>query len=214
VPSSTHRGPGANQTGFIIESFVDEMALAGGWNPLDWRIEMTRGKDDWQRVLKTLKEKAGYRTDLKKGEGMGVAVVECHGTIAAACATVTVSRRGQLNVEKIVIVADCGHVINPRGAVEQIEGAAIYELSHAWVGGLEMREGRFVNTNFDSYNILRIDQAPEVEAHFALTGGKKWGGMGEPAGPPVPPAVANAIFAATGKRIRATPFRLHDLSWS
>jgi isoquinoline 1-oxidoreductase beta subunit len=175
---------------------------------------MTRGKDDWQRVLKTLKEKAGYRTDLKKGEGMGVAVVECHGTIAAACATVTVSRRGQLNVEKIVIVADCGHVINPRGAVEQIEGAAIYELSHAWVGGLEMREGRFVNTNFDSYNILRIDQAPEVEAHFALTGGKKWGGMGEPAGPPVPPAVANAIFAATGKRIRATPFRLHDLSWS
>ncbi len=214
VPSSTHRAPGANQTGFMIESFVDELALAGGWNPLDWRIEMTKGKDDWQRVLKTLKEKSGYRTDLKKGEGMGVAAVECHGTIAAACATVTVSRRGQLTVEKIVVVADCGHVINPRGAVEQIEGAAIYELSHAWHGGLDMRGGRFVNTNFDSYNLLRIDQAPEVEAHFALTGGKKWGGMGEPAGPPVPPAVANAIFAATGKRIRSTPFRLHDLSWA
>ena len=214
VPSSTHRGPGANQTGFITEVFADEMALAGGWNPLDWRIEMTKGKDDWQRVLKTLKEKAGYRTDLKKGEGMGVAVVECHGTIAAACATVSVTRRGQLTVEKIVIVADCGHVINPRGAVEQIEGAVVYELSHAWLGGLEMRGGRFVNTNFDSYNILRIDQTPEVEAHFALTGGKKWGGMGEPAGPPVPPAVANAIFAATGKRIRSTPFRLHDLSWA
>lgn len=214
VPSSTHRAPGANQTGFMIESFADEMALAGGWNPLDWRIEMTKGKDDWQRVLKTLKEKSGYRTDLKKGEGMGVAAVECHGTIAAACATVTVSRRGQLTVEKLVIVVDPGHVINPRGATEQIEGAAIYELSHAWYGGLEMRDGRFVNTNFDSYNILRIDQAPEVEAHFALTGGKKWGGMGEPAGPPVPPAVANAIFAATGKRIRTTPFRLHDLSWS
>ncbi len=214
VPSSTHRAPGANQTGFMTEVFADEMALAGGWNPLDWRIEMTKDKDDWQRVLKTLKEKAGYRTDLRRGEGMGVAVVACHGTIAAACASVTVSRRGQLAVEKIVIVVDCGHVINPRGATEQIEGAACYELSHAWFGGLEMREGRFVNTNFDSQNLLRIDQAPEIESHFALTGGKKWGGMGEPAGPPVPPAVANAIFAATGKRIRSTPFRLHDLSWA
>jgi isoquinoline 1-oxidoreductase beta subunit len=214
VPSSTHRAPGANQHGFFTETFVDEMALAGGWNPLDWRIEMTKGMADWQLVLQTLKEKSGFRTDLPKGEGMGVAVVQCHGTIAAACATVTVSRRGQLAVEKLVVVLDSGHVINPHTAAEQCEGSVCWELSHAWMGGLDLEEGRFTNTNFDTYNLLRINNMPKVETHFALSGGKKWGGLGEPAGPPVPPAVANAIFFATGKRIRSTPFRSHDLSWA
>jgi isoquinoline 1-oxidoreductase subunit beta len=214
IPSSTHRAPGANQLGFMTESFVDEMAIAGGWNPLDWRIEMTKGMEDWQLVLRTLKEKAGFRTDLPRGQGMGVAVVESHGTIAAVCATVSVSRRGQLAVEKIVAVIDSGHVINPHVGAEQAEGSVCWELSHAWHGGLELQNGRFINTNFDSYNLMRIDQMPEVEVHFALSGGTKWGGLGEPAGPPLPPAVANAIFYATGKRIRSTPFRAHDLSWS
>jgi isoquinoline 1-oxidoreductase subunit beta len=214
IPTATHRAPGANQHGFMTESFVDEVAQAGGWNPLDWRIAMTKGMDDWQLVLKTLKGKADFRTDLPKGAGMGVAVVESHGTIAAACATVNVSRRGALTVEKVVIVVDSGHVINPHNAIEQCEGCVCWELSHAWVGGLDMREGRFTNLNFDTYNLLRIDQMPEVAVHFALSGGKKWGGLGEPAGPPVPPAVANAIFYATGKRVRSTPFRNHDLSWT
>jgi isoquinoline 1-oxidoreductase subunit beta len=214
IPTATHRAPGANQHGFMTESFVDEVAIAGGWNPLDWRLEMTQGLEDWQLVLRTLKEKAGFRTDLPKGAGMGVAVVESHGSIAAACATVTVSRRGALTVEKVVIVVDSGHVINPLGATEQCEGCVAWELSHAWLGGLELKDGRFTNTNFDSYHLLRIDQMPEVDVHFALSGGTKWGGMGEPAGPPVPPAVANAIYYATGKRIRSTPFRNHDLSWS
>jgi isoquinoline 1-oxidoreductase beta subunit len=214
IPSSTHRAPGANQLGFMAEVFVDEMAIAGGWDPLEWRIKMTEGLDDWQLVLKTLKEKAGFRTDLPKGEGMGIAVVESHGTIAAACATVTVSRRGRLNIEKVLVVMDAGRVINPNAATEQCEGSVCWELSHAWTGGLELENGRFVNTNFDTYNLLRIDQNPHVETIFASSGGKKWGGLGEPAGPPVPPAVANAIYYATGKRIRSTPFRSHDLTWA
>jgi isoquinoline 1-oxidoreductase beta subunit len=214
IPSSTHRAPGANQLGFMAESFIDEMALAGGWNPLDWRLKMTEGLPDWQLVLKTLKEKSGFRTDLPKGEGMGVAVVESHGTIAAACATVTVSRRGRLNIEKLVVVLDAGRVINPHTAAEQCEGSVCWELSHAWTGGLELENGRFINNNFDTYNLLRIDQMPHVETHFASSGGTKWGGLGEPAGPPAPPAVANAIYFATGKRIRSTPFRSHDLSWA
>jgi isoquinoline 1-oxidoreductase beta subunit len=213
IPSSTHRAPGANQMGFMAESFVDEMAIAGGWDPLEWRIKMTEGMDDWQLVLKTLKEKSGFRTDLPKGEGMGVAVVESHGTIAAACATVTVSRRGRLNIEKILVVLDAGRVINPNAATEQCEGSVCWELSHAWTGGLELEGGRFVNTNFDTYNLLRIDQRPQVETIFASSGGDKWGGLGEPAGPPAPPAVANAIYYATGKRLRATPFRSQDMTW-
>ena len=214
IPSSTHRAPGANQMGFMTEVFVDEMAIAGGWDPLDWRIKMTEGLPDWQLVLKTLKAKAGFRTDLPKGEGMGIGVVESHGTIAAACATVKVSRRGRLEIEKILVVLDAGRVINPHAATEQCEGSVVWELSHAWTGGLALENGRFVNTNFDTYNLLRIDQRPEVETIFASSGGTKWGGLGEPAGPPAPPAVANAIFYATGKRIRETPFRSQDLTWT
>jgi isoquinoline 1-oxidoreductase subunit beta len=214
IPSSTHRAPGANQLGFMAESFVDEMAIAGGWDPLEWRLKMTEGLPDFQLVLKTLKEKSGFRTDLPKGEGMGVAMVESHGTIAAACATVTVSRRGRLEIEKIVVVLDAGRVINPHTATEQCEGSVCWELSHAWTGGLELEGGRFVNTNFDTYNLLRIHQNPQVETYFASSGGKKWGGLGEPAGPPAPPAVANAIYYATGKRVRATPFRSQDLTWA
>ncbi len=214
IPVATHRAPGNNQHGFMTECFVDEVAIAGGIDPLEWRLRMTQGLDDWRLVLRTLKEKSGFRTDLPKGQGMGVAIVEDHGSICAACATVRVSPEGKLAVEKVVIVIDSGHVINPHNAAEQLEGGVCWELSHAWMGGLELREGRFVNTNFDSYPLLRMTQMPEVEVHFALSGGSKWGGIGEPAGPPVPPAVANAIYFATGKRIRSTPFKGHDLSWS
>ncbi len=214
VPSSTHRAPGANQMGFMAESFIDEIAIAGGWNPLDWRIEMTKHLPDYQLVLKTLKEKAGFRTDLPKGQGMGVGVVESHGTIAAACATVNVSKRGELTIEKMVIVLDAGNVINPHTATEQAESSVCWEMSHAWLGGLELDRGRFTNTNFDSYNLLRLHQMPRVDVHFASSGGTKWGGLGEPAGPPAPAAVANAIWYATGKRVRSTPFIRHDLSWA
>ena len=214
IPSSTHRAPVANQMGFMAESFIDEIAIAGGWNPLDWRIEMTKGMEDWQLVFKTLKEKSGFRTDLPKGQGMGIAAVESHDSIAAACATVSVSKRGELTIEKIVVVLDAGHVINPHAATEQAEGSVVWELSHAFLGGLELEDGRFVNTNFATYNLMRINQAPVVQTYFASSGGKKWGGLGEPAGPPVPPAVANAIYYATGKRIRSTPFINHDLTWA
>ena len=214
IPSSTHRAPVANQMGFMAESFIDEIAIAGGWNPLDWRIEMTKGMEDWQLVFKTLKEKSGFRTDLPKGQGMGIAAVESHGTIAAACATVNVSKRGELTIEKLVVVLDAGHVINPHAATEQAEGSVVWELSHAFLGGLELEDGRFVNTNFATYNLMRMNQAPVVETYFASSGGKKWGGLGEPAGPPAPAAVANAIFYATGKRIRSTPFINHDLTWA
>jgi isoquinoline 1-oxidoreductase beta subunit len=214
IPTASHRAPGNNQNGFMIEQFVDEVALAGGWDPLEWRIKMTEGMEPWQRVLLKLKEVSGFTTDLPRGEGMGIAVVEDHATFCAVCATVTVSRRGELRVEKMVVVVNSGYIINPLNCREQVNGSVCWELSHALYGGLNLQNGRFVNTNFDKYGLMRIHDSPEIETHFALSKAGWWGGMGEPAGPPSPPAVANAIYFATGKRIRTTPIMEQDLSWS
>ncbi len=214
IPTATHRAPGANQNGFIIEQFADEMALEGGWDPLEWRLEMTKGLEPWQRVLLKIKEVSGFTTDLPKGQGMGIAVVEDHGSICGTCATVSVNQRGQLTLEKLVQVINSGYMINPLNGAEQIEGAACWELSHALYGGLDLDNGHFTNTNFHTYNLMRMPQVPEIEVHFALSQDGWWGGMGEPGGPPSPPAVANAIYFATGKRVRSTPVSKHDLSWS
>ncbi|MFW6027944.1 MAG: molybdopterin cofactor-binding domain-containing protein [bacterium] len=214
IPTATHRAPGTNQNAFIIEQFVDEIALAGDWDPLEWRLEMTKGLEPWQRVLLKLKEVAGFTTDLPRGEGMGIAVVADHGSYSGACATVSVSRRGQLSIDKIVLVMNSGYIINLLNCAEQMEGATCWELSHALYGGLRLEGGRFTNANFDSYNLMRINEAPRIETHFALSEDGWWGGVAEPGGPPVPPAVANAIFFATGKRIRSTPIAQHDLNWS
>jgi isoquinoline 1-oxidoreductase beta subunit len=214
IPTTTHRAPGANQNGFIIEQFADEMALAGGWDPLEWRLEMTKGLEPWQRVLLKLKEVSGFTTELPKGQGMGIAIVEDHASICGACATVSVSKRGQLTIEKVVLAMNSGYMINPLNGSEQIEGSVCWELSHALYGGLDLRQGRFMNNNFHTYNLMRMNQMPEVDVHFALSKDGWWGGMGEPGGPPTPPAVANAIYFATGKRIRSTPINKHDLSWS
>ncbi len=214
IPTATHRAPGTNQNGFIIEQFADELALAGNRDPLEWRLEMTQGMEPWQRVLRKLQEVSGFRTDLPRGQGMGVAVVEDHDSYCGACATVSVSRRGELTVDKVVLVMNSGYLINPRAAAEQMEGSVVWELSHALYGGLELEQGRFVNSNFDRYPLMQMPQAPEVEVHFALSEDGWWGGIGEPAGPPVPPAVANAIWFATGKRVRSTPITKHDLSWA
>lgn len=212
IPTATHRAPGVNQNAFIIEQFVDEMALASDWDPLEWRIKMTEGLERWQRVLHKLKEVSGFTTDLPRGEGMGIAIAEDHNSICGACATVSVGRRGDLFIEKVLIVQNSGYLINPLNAREQLTGAACWELSHALYGGLRLQNGRFVNTNFDSYKLMRIHQAPEVEVHFALSQDDWWGGMGEPGGPPTPAAVANAIYFATGRRVRSTPIIQHDLT--
>lgn len=212
IPIGYHRAPGANSTGFIVEQMVDELAQAGGWDPLDWRIKMTEGNEPWQRVLLAMKEKSGWTTDLGRGEGMGIGVVESHGTVAGCVATVAISRRGQIFIDKLDFYLNSGYVINPLGAREQAESSAIWELSHAMFGGLVIRDGRIVNTNFDSYQVMKMpDTPPEIEVHMEMSEDQWWGGLGEPTGPPTPPAVANAIYYATGKRIRSTPLAKAEL---
>ena len=209
-----NRAPGNNNNGFAMEQFVDEMAIAGGWDPLDWRIKMTEGNERWQRVLKKMKEVSGFRTDLPKGQGMGIAVVESHGATVGSCVTVEVSRRGNLYIDKVLIVSNSGYCINPRNAHEQNVSSVIWELSHALYGGLRIKDGRYQNLNFDNYNLMRMPDAPKIETVFALSQTDWWGGFGETAAPPTPPALANAIYYATGKRVRRTPMIKEDLSWA
>ena len=214
VPFGFHRAPGHNATGFLVEQFADEMALAGGWDPLEWRLKMTEGNERFQRVLLKIQEIAGWTTDLPRGVGMGIGMVESHGSVCAAVATVEVTRRGALHIDKVLVVTNCGYTLNPRAANEQIEGSVAWELGHLLYGGLDLRDGRFVNANFDNYKILRFPEMPEVESVYANSEDGWWGGIGEPAVPPVPPAVANAIFFASGRRVRSTPLLRHDLSWA
>ena len=214
IPIGPHRAPGANNNVFCVEQYVDELALAGGWDPLDWRIKMTIGNEPWQRVLNKVKEVAGWTTDLPRGQGMGIGVAEDHGSITAAVATVDVSRRGSLYIDKVLIVTNSGYLLNPLGAHEQNFSCVGWELSHAIFGGLGMENGQYTNTNFDTYHLLRMPDMPEVESVFALSEDGWWGGYGEPGAPPTPAAVANAIYFATGKRVRTTPIIAHDLSWN
>ncbi|MDA0362087.1 MAG: molybdopterin-dependent oxidoreductase [Proteobacteria bacterium] len=142
---------------------------------------------------------------------MGIAIFESHGSIGGCCATVSVSKRGDLAVEKVDMFVNSGYILNPRNAREQVESAVAFELGAAMVGGLDIREGRIQSTNFDSYGVMRIDNYPEISTSFELSEDGWWGGIGEPGGPPMPPAVANAIYYATNKRIRQTPFTKAEL---
>jgi isoquinoline 1-oxidoreductase beta subunit len=209
-----YRAPNYEHNLWHFEQFFDEVALAGGKDPLDLRIELTKDLPDWQLVLKTLKQKSGYRRDLPRGEGMGVAIGESFGSIIAMCAKVTVSRRGQLTMDKFDVVVDCGNLVTPAIAAHQMQSGIVWGVTDVIYRELTVDKGAIVEGNFDTYPLMKIHQMPVVEVHYALAGGDKWGGMGEPAAPPAAPALGNAIFAATGKRVRDRLISQVDLSWA
>jgi isoquinoline 1-oxidoreductase subunit beta len=214
VPVWFWRSVGASQNGFAVEGFIDELAYAAGKDPVEWRRQLLKERSDWLHVLDTAAQKAHWGKTMPAGMAQGIAIVESYGSIVAEVAEVSVSMRGEVRVERVVCAVDCGHVVNPLTVAEQIEGSVVWGLTAALYGQITIEQGRVVEGNFDDYQILRLDAMPEVETHLALTGGKKWGGIGEPGVPPIAPAVCNAIFKITGKRVRSLPLRNYDLSWA
>jgi isoquinoline 1-oxidoreductase beta subunit len=214
IPVSFWRSVGSSHNAFIIESFVDELAVAGGHDPYQFRRTLLEGKKEWLDVLDTVAQKGDWGKPMDKGRGRGIAIHECFGTIVGEVAEVTVSPKGELHVDKVTLAVDCGHSVNTLTTAEQMEGGAIYGLTAALYGKMTVKDGAIEQGNFDTYRMVRLAQAPKIDVHFVLSGGTKWGGVGEPGTAPIAPAVANAIFAATGKRIRSLPIMDHDLSGS
>ncbi len=229
VPLGWWRAPGSCAIAFATQGFLDELAHAAGADPVEFKLrllgsEERKAKPEDERgyhggrmsgVVKAAADKIGWGASLPRGEGLGVAFHYSHLGYVAIGAKVTVSRQGELRVNKLVAAVDCGETImNLSGAENQVEGSMVDGLSTALGLEITIANGAVQQTNFHDYPLLRLpDTPPEMEVHFIPTPFPTTG-LGEPALPPLAPAVANAIFAATGKRVRSMPFNKADLSWS
>ena len=224
VLNGAYRGPCFNSHAFFVESFVDECAAAAGIDPLEYRLKLVSKWDKpWSDCLRVAAEKAGWGQPLPRGEGRGIAITSwpqaaMHdaGTIICAAARVKVNSQGDLTVQQVDVAFECGRVAN-RGAVHaQIEGGTIFGMNMTLNERLTVEDGAIVERNFNQYRMLRMnDRLPVINVHFdALSDHDRFDIIGEAPVAPIGPAIGNAIFQATGKRLRSTPFRDHDLSWS
>ena len=210
VPVMFWRSVGSSQNAFFVESYIDELAQAAGQDPYKFRRTLLAGKSDFLGVLDTIAEKSEWGKPLGQGRGRGIAIHECYGSIIGQVAEVTVSQKGEVKVDRVVAAVDCGHVVNPGIVEAQIQSGVIYGLSAALYGEITIKQGRVEQANFDDYQVVRLADAPKVESIIMPSGGF-WGGVGEPPPALVAPALCNAIFAATGKRIRSLPLKNHEL---
>ena len=202
------RGVNTNQNAFYMECFMDELAEAAGRDPLAFRLKMLKPK--WAAVLQAAADKAGYGKPLPDGHFHGIAQVMTYGSYVAGVAEVSVSPDGVLKIHKITAATNPGHVVNPAQVERQVAGSFAYGLSAALYGEITIKDGACEQTNFDSYNLMRIDEMPKVES-VLMPSGDFWGGVGEPTIAVATPAVLNGIAKATGKRIRELPLMNHDL---
>jgi isoquinoline 1-oxidoreductase beta subunit len=210
IPVGFWRSVNHSQNAFFKECFLDEVAHAAGQDPYQFRRRLLTGKTKELNVLDTVAQKAGWGNPLPAGVFRGIALEESYGSHCAQAAEVSVNGKGEVRVHRVVCAIDSGYVVNPDTVEAQMESAIVYGLTAALFGEISIKNGRVEQGNFDEYDMLRIDQMPKVEVYPVPSGGF-WGGIGEPGVPPIAPAVCNAIFAATGKRIRSLPLKNHDL---
>lgn len=208
IPVLWWRSVGHSHSGFVMESFVDELASAAKQDPLEYRRQLLKKAPRHLGVLNLVAEKAGWGKPLPKGHFRGIAVHESFGSFIGQVAEVSVEDN-RIRIHRVVCAVDCGVCVNPASVVAQMEGGVVYGLSAALYGELSFKDGRVQQSNFHDYPLLRLQEMPRVEAHIVQSS-EKPGGVGEPGVPPVAPAVANAVFAATGKRLRRLPLRLGE----
>jgi len=228
VPTGPLRAPRSNALAFVMQSFIDELAHAAGRDPVDFRLELL-GADRlvpaaqangvpydagrMKGVVRLAAEKAGWGKKLPKGEGLGLAFHFSHSGYVAMAAEVAVARDGTLKVRRVTAAVDVGPIVNLSGAENQIQGSIIDGLGMAWLQEMTYDRGRAMQGNFNDFPLLRSTETPAMSVNFIQSRNPPTG-LGEPGYPVVPPAICNAIFAATGKRIRRLPFNQTDLSWS
>ena len=206
VPVLWWRSVGHSHTGFVMETMVDALAHAAGEDPLAYRRRLLKNAPRHLGALELAAAKAGWGTPLPAGHFRGLAVHASFGSYVAQVAEVSVEK-GQIRVHRVVCAVDCGICINPAGVAAQIESGIVYGLSAALYGEVTLKDGRVQQSNFHDYPVLRMNAMPKVEV-FVVPSDEKSGGVGEPGTPPIGPAVANAVFAATGQRLRRLPLRL------
>ena len=207
------RSVGHSQNIFFIESFIDELAAAAKADPFEYRRALLTKQPRYRGVLELAAQKAGWGSALPKGVFRGIAVAQSFGSYVAEVAEVSIGADGTPRVHRVVAAVDCGMTVNPQTIERQIEGAIVYGLSAALYGRIGFKDGRVEQGNFNDYPVLRMNEMPKVEVHIVQSS-EKPGGIGEPGTPPIAPAVANAIFAATGKRLRHLPFDTAQLKTS
>ncbi len=210
IPAGFWRGVNLNHNALYLESFIDEVAHASGQDPLALRRSLLARSPKQLAVLDAVAERVQWSKPAAPGVFRGLAQIMGFGSYVAACAEVSVSDDGELKVLRIVAATDSGHAVNPQQIEAQVEGSFAYGLSAALFGGCTVKAGRIEQENFDTYPILRMNQMPAVETIVMPSGGF-WGGVGEPTIAVAAPAVLNAVFAATGERIRDLPLKKHSL---
>ncbi|MGY2374520.1 molybdopterin cofactor-binding domain-containing protein [Pseudomonas sp. SDO524_S393] len=198
------RGVGHTQNVFMVEGFIDELAVDAGQDPIAYRLALLDKHPRARRVLEALRQRSGWGTPLEAGRGRGVALTFCFGTYAAQVAEVSVDPAGQVRVHTLTCVVDCGRAIVPDSVVAQMQGGAIFGLTATLFGNITFKDGRVEQANFDTYRMLRMNEAPRIETHV-LDSEETPGGIGEVSTVMIGPAVVNAVFAATGKRVRRLP---------
>lgn len=204
------RGVNANQNTFYTESFIDELAHAAGRDPLEFRLAHMTKHPNNAAVLKAVADRVGWGSPAQAGVFRGLAQCTAFASHIAACAEVSVTN-GAVKIHRIVAATDCGYAVNPQQIEAQVEGSFVYGLSAALYGECTVKDGRIEQDNFHTYPVMRLAEMPKVETIVMPSGGF-WGGVGEPTIAVAAPAVMNAIFAATGKRVRTLPLKHHDLT--